>query len=100
MREENEMTEAMENPEWTEYRIKEEIKAAAELKEKELEIEKQIAYSEKVQLREMKLQAFKLAISIKPESKYNPMGGQMPTSKYSADDLIKDAEKIYESLIK
>lgn len=47
----------------------------------------------------LKLECFKLALSNKPDRTYNPMG-QMNASSYSVDQLIKDAEKIYDSLIK
>ncbi len=86
MKEQEEMPQAIENPEWTEYRIQKEVQAAAELKEKIAEMDKQMAYSEKIQLRQIKLEAFRLASG-------------MP-DVHSTEDLITQSEAIYQSLIK
>lgn len=53
---------------------------------------------EKIQLRQLKLEAFRLASAVKPSYTGNIVG--QLTKAYTAKDLIKDAELIYESLIK
>ena len=51
---------------------------------------------EAVQLRQLKLEAFKLAERIKP-SEHN-IHGQL-NNKYTVKQLIKDAEEIYQALL-
>lgn len=100
MEEEQENLQAVESPEWTEMRIKEEAYAKAHYESQVQEMEKQIAYSEKIALRQLKLESFKLASNLKPSYTQNHWGGLQQGSIYSVNDLLKDAELIYQSLIK
>ena len=46
--------------------------------------------------KKLKLKAFKMALQLKPEPSYNPMGSKLPSS-YSCSDFIKNAEAIFKS---
>lgn len=48
---------------------------------------------------ELRLQAFKLAVQVKPTATYNPMGAQNQVS-YSVKQLIDDADQIFRAIIK
>lgn len=95
-----ETVEAVENPEWTQYRIQEEIKAKVELEKQLAEMNKQIEYSEKIELRNLKKKAFELALSIKPQGYSDGFGTPNALKAYNVDKLILDANKIYSELIK
>lgn len=97
---EDQEVQPVQNPEFTKFLAEEQAKLEAETKFKLEEMDKQIAYSEKLALRELKKEAFRMAIQIKPQAGYNPMGGQNPTPSFTVEDLIKSANKIYEELIK
>lgn len=87
------------SPEYQEQLIAERVKAEVYAKLQIEEMNKQIAYSEKLALRDLKKEAFKMAIQIKPQPTYDPMGRTQPT-QFSTEDLIKSANKIYDELIK
>jgi len=88
------------SPEDQQYLIQQQIKDDNETKKQLSEMEKNIYYSEKISLRELKLEAFRLALNIKPQPTYNPMGGQSTVVNFTTDDFIKSANKIYDELIK
>lgn len=102
MNEEQELPEVMEDPEHTKYRIQEESRLKEETNRQLAEMDKQIAYSEKLSLREIKKEAFKMAIQIKPQqTSYSSTAlGQTPSKDFSTEDLIISANKIYNELIK
>lgn len=85
----------IESEESIQYRIQQEVQAESELKRHMSEMDKQIEYSDRIALRQLKLDAFRLASGLKP-SNYSA-NQQLPT--YNAASLIKDAEAIYKSLI-
>lgn len=47
---------------------------------------------------QLKLEAFKLAMQLKPQQQFNPMGGSLSTKEYTVADLIKNAEAIFKSI--
>lgn len=100
MNEEQEEMQAELSPEYQKYMIQEQVKAEAETKRQLAEMEQQIAYSEKLSLRDVKKEAFRMAIQIKPQPTINPMGAQMAAVSFSTEDLIISANKIYNELIK
>jgi len=47
---------------------------------------------------ELKKEAFRLAMQLKPNQLMNPMGGMSNQKDYTAESLIKNAEQIYKAL--
>jgi len=47
---------------------------------------------------ELKKEAFRLAMQLKPSQFMNPMGGMSNQRDYTAESLIKNAELIYKAL--
>ncbi len=99
MNEEQENLQVEESDEWKQLKIKEEAKHKEYLEEQKQQIELQIAYTEKLELRKIKLEAFRLASNLKPiiSDMWGGQGGRQP---FTASDLIREAELIYQSLIK